>query len=130
MYNVVKDVIKNGDYNLTDILKKIKMLWLQGDVSEEEYAELCLLSRNGAKTEYSVDVLAKLNDLEKRLSVLEKGNTSVDNTEAVAEFADGKWYYNGDKCIFDGKIYTCVAPDGVVCVWSPADYPTYWEIAE
>lgn len=45
----------------------------------------------------------------------------------IDDFVVGKTYYEGDKVRFDGKIYECIAPDGVVCVWSPSDYPTYWK---
>lgn len=48
-------------------------------------------------------------------------------TEEYPEFVVGKWYYNGDKCSFGGKNYTCTAPTGTVCVWSPTDYPAYWK---
>lgn len=40
----------------------------------------------------------------------------------------GKWYYNGDKITFEGVKYKCIAPDGVVCMWSPKEYPVYWEL--
>ena len=33
---------------------------------------------------------------------------------------------NVDYVLFDGAIYTCIAPDGTVCVWSPLEYPQYW----
>lgn len=26
-----------------------------------------------------------------------------------------------------GSVYTCIAPAGVVCTWSPDEYPAYWE---
>ena len=35
---------------------------------------------------------------------------------------------NGDKITFEGGKYKCIAPDGVVCVWSPKEYPVYWEL--
>ncbi len=128
MYEIVKNVLNQGGYNLTDIIKKIDTLWAQSKLSDEEYAELTAMARGGAKTEYSVNVLAKLEEFDKRLFALEKGQASEDITEDVVEYVSGKWYYNGDKCTYDGKTYTCIAPDGVVCVWSPADYPAYWEV--
>ena len=48
-------------------------------------------------------------------------------TESYEEYTVGKWYYNGNKVSFDGKNYNCIAPEGVVCVWSPTEYPAYWE---
>lgn len=58
--------------------------------------------------------------LEERVLALEK-------TVTVEPFVAGKWYYRGDKVSFEGATYTCVAPEGAVCVWSPGDYPVYWE---
>ncbi len=128
MYNIVKNVLNNGRYDLTDIMKKINSLWVQGSLTDSEYEELTAIARGGAKVENSTDVIAKLEEIDKRLTALENGNVATDETEqTVAEYIVGKWYYNGDKCTFEGKTYTCIAPDGVVCVWSPKDYPTYWD---
>ena len=49
------------------------------------------------------------------------------DAEEYPEYEVGKWYYAGDKISFNGSNYVCIAPDGAVCVWSPADYPAYWE---
>lgn len=126
MYEIVKNVLNQGGYNLTEIIKKIDTLWMQGKLNDDEYAELTEKARSGAKTANSVDVLAKLEELDRRVKVLESGETATDNTEA-AEFVTGKWYYKGDKCLFNDSVYTCIAPEGVVCVWSPDEYPSYWE---
>lgn len=38
-------------------------------------------------------------------------------------------YYKDDKMTFtDGNKYICIAPEGVACVWSPVEYPTYWQL--
>lgn len=58
--------------------------------------------------------------LEERLVNLEKTLPIPD------EYVVGKWYYRGDKILFNGSSFTCIAPKGVVCVWSPLDYPLYW----
>lgn len=127
MYSAVENVLKNGGYNLNDIIRKIDILWVKGSFTDEERNNLLLLARDGAKTENDIDVLAKLNELENRVRLLEKGIDASEDTEEYPEWQDGKWYYNGDKCSFEGANYVCVAPDGVVCVWSPSVYPPYWE---
>lgn len=128
MYSVVENVLKQGGYNLTDIIRKIDSLWLKGSLNDDEKDRLISIAQNGAKTENSLDVFAKLDELEKRIRALE-GNAD-EETETYPEYQDGKWYYSGDKCSFDGANYICIAPDGVVCVWSPSAYPTYWEKAK
>lgn len=128
MYGIVKSVLANGGYDLTTITKKIKALWVQGDLTESEYDELIVMAQGGAEARYSLDLLAKVEELDKRIVALESKDVPSDSPEeTVTEFVEGKWYYKGDKVLFDGKTYTCIAPEGVVCVWSPEAYPAYWE---
>lgn len=126
MYAIVKNVLNNGGYDLTAMLKKIDTLWTKGKLTDTEYEELSTIARGGAKTEYSIDVLAKLEELDKRMLAVENGS-QITEPEEYPEFVVGKWYYNGDKVSFEGDNYVCIAPEGTVCVWSPKDYPAYWE---
>ena len=127
MYQIIKNVIERGGYDLTVILQKIKTLWVNGNITDEQYNELLGLARSGAQTKDSIDIIARLNDLESRVRALESNTQTETPTEEYPEFVVGKWYYNGDKCSFSGKNYICKAPTGAVCVWSPTDYPAYWE---
>ena len=68
----------------------------------------------------------KLEELEKRVRALESGSTEPGET--YPDYVVGKWYYNGDKITFESGKYKCIAPAGVVCVWSPTEYPPYWEM--
>ncbi len=152
MYGVVKNVINSKRYELAEMLKKIDTLWVRGSITEEQRTELILLAQNNAKVENSVDILRKLGELDKRVTALEKVKTSEEDESASGEgsgevaegennesesaedgggavypeYEAGKWYYAGDTISFNGSNYVCVAPEGAVCVWSPADYPTYW----
>lgn len=126
MYNAIKNVLTQGDYNLKDMLNKIDLLWAKNKLTNEEYEELVTLARGGAKTEHSVDVFAKLEEMDKRIAALEKGSTDIPAVE-YPEYEVGKWYYKNAVCSFEGKNYVCIVPEGVVCVWSPSEYPTYWE---
>lgn len=131
MYNAIKNVLAQGDYNLKNMLDKIDLLWVKNKLTNEEYEELVTLAREGAQTKHSIDAFEKLAELDKRVSALEKENGSEDTPSVeYPEYEAGKWYYTGDKVSFEGTNYTCIAPDGVVCVWSPSAYPTYWEKAE
>lgn len=129
MFNTVKNVIAQGGYNLKDLLHKIDVLWAKGKLTDEEYEALVTSAREGAKFEHGVDVFAKLEELDKRIAALEKGNTGEGApTEEPLEYEAGVWYYRGDVCSFEGKVYVCAAPEGVACVWSPSEYPAYWEL--
>ena len=129
---VFENVIKRGDYNLTKLLENINKYHIEGNLSDEERDELIVLARNGANSNYSIDVLAKLYEMDSRLKKLEEtvsntGDNTGDATEEYPDYVVGKWYYNGDKCSFNGEKYSCIAPEGVVCTWSPNEYPPYWE---
>lgn len=128
MKNVFKTAIERGGYNLSRLLKNIDTYHIEGTLTDDDREELYALAREGAKPENSADILAKLAELERRVAALEQTNSSGATEEMVTEYVAGKWYYNGDKCLFEGKTYTCTAQEGVVCVWSPAEYPAYWEV--
>lgn len=133
MYNVVQNVIASKRYELKDILSKIDTLWVQGSITEEQRTSLISDAQTNASVENSIDVLNKLYELERRVTELEKklADTSTeDETENITypEYEVGKWYVNGDVVSFNGSNYICIAPEGATCVWSPADYPAYWEL--
>lgn len=138
MKTIFENVIKRGTYDLPSLLKKIDSYHVDGKLSDDDRDELYALARGSAKAENGVDVVAKLaaleagqKALEARVKALENGQAEAPDEpageeETVPEYVVGKWYYNGDKISFGGKVYTCTAPDGQVCVWSPAEYPAYW----
>lgn len=125
--NAFKTVIEKGGYDLTEILEKIDTYHIGDNLTDEERDELVILARKGANVSNSADVFAKLAELEKRIVALEQSKTENQDSEIVDEFKVGKWYYNGDKVVFEDKVYECVAPKEVVCVWNPEQYPDYWE---
>ena len=126
MYEILKEVITSKRYGLTDMLRKIDTLWAQGDLDDDQRTELIALAQGNADMTQEVNVLARLEELEQRVRALEAGSTEPG--EAYPDYVVGKWYYNGDKITFEGGKYKCIAPDGVVCVWSPKEYPVYWEL--
>jgi hypothetical protein len=119
----------NGTFDLTDMLGKINVHHIAGNLTDADREELIREAREKADPFGGVDVMAKLNELEERVRALEEAKVTggESNEETVPEYQVGKWYYNGDKVTFDGKVYTCIAPAGAVCTWSPAEYPAYWD---
>ena len=126
MKTIFENVIARGDYDLAGLLKKIDGYHIAGRLSDAERDELYEKARTGANPAESVDVLAKIAELERRVKALEEGQASGTGSNDVPEYEAGKWRYKDDKVMYDGKEYTCTAPDGVVCVWSPVEYPAYW----
>ena len=129
MKTIFESVISRGGYDLSGLLKNIDRYHIEGKLTASEKDELYEKARGNASISGSVDVMAKLLDLEERVRKLEQGETSAPEEE-YPEYVAGKWYYAGDKISFGGKNYVCSAPDGAVCTWSPAEYPAYWRVEE
>lgn len=155
MYEIIKSVINEGRYELSDILTKIDTLWIQGDITEEQKTELVLLAQEKAKPENSyapiqnqVDALfTNFAEIAKQVGIntleianikakMEEGGTVVPEPEPepgeeypeyVQPTGAHDAYHNGDKVTCQGKKYHCIAPEGVAVVWPPDVYPAYWE---
>ena len=127
MKNVFVEAM-NEVFDLTTMLARIDYHHVRGNLTDAEREELVELAREKANPFGGMDVTAKLRELDERITALEKGNTdSGADNNAIADYVPGKWYRTGDRVMYDGTAYVCIAPDGVVCTWSPAEYPAYWE---
>lgn len=124
MKSIFMNVIDRGGYDLNGLLKRIDSYHIEGKLTDAERDELYARARVGARAEDGVNLWNKVMELESRVRALEGGDTP---TQAAEEYKPGKWYYAGNRVTFQGKVYTCIAPEGTVCVWSPADYPAYWQ---
>lgn len=155
MYEIIKAVILEGRYELSDLLKKIDTLWVQGSLTEEEKTELVQLAREEATPENSFAGIQKQMDTlyanvaeiakqvgENTLTIasikekLEEQGTVVPDPEPepgeeypeyVQPTGAHDAYHNGDKVTYQGKKYHCIAPEDVAVVWPPDVYPAYWE---
>ena len=126
MYRIVKKTIEAGGWQLPEMLERIERMYAAGRLTGEEHDELAQLAREKASYKDGVDVAAKLKELEERIRALEEAGGDIE-AAVMPEYAAGKWYYAGDKVMFDGAAYVCAAPEGTVCVWSPEEMPGYWE---
>ena len=142
MSEICKSVIEAGRFELADLLHKLDILWAQGDLTEGERNELIAAARDKANPadsyaplQQQVDELrAALDALTARVAALEPEQTEPQ--EPADEWPEYKQplgahdaYHAGDKITWNGKRYTCVAPDGVAVVWDPDTYPAYWQEA-
>lgn len=127
MYNIIKAAINTGDYKLEGMLARIRTFAAKGLLNADEMTELEGLAREHATVKADTDLFEKVLELEKRIRALEEGKQEAPAEEYPAYVA-GKWYYKGDKCSHNGANYVCIAPDGVVCTWSPTEYPAYWNV--
>lgn len=131
MKAIFQAAIRSGNVKLADMLRRIDAYHIEGKLTDAERDELYAEARGGATPEGNADLFAKVMELDARVKALEsqQAGAGQEPEEVVEEYVPGKWYYNGMKCLFDGKVHRCTAPEGVVCTWSPAEYPAYWEVA-
>lgn len=72
MYEVTKNVIRSGSYELNDILNKIDTLWLQGSLTDAERMDLIEMARIQANPSNSFAPLqSQINALAQRVTALE-----------------------------------------------------------
>jgi len=128
MKSIFQSVIKAGGYDLGDLLKKIDRYHIEGKLTDAEKDALCNEARGEAAP--SVDIMAKLMELEERVRKLESVEAPEVPATEYSEYVPGKWYYAGDKISYGGKNYVCSAPEGAVCTWNPDEYPAYWSVVE
>lgn len=135
MYEVTKNVIQSGSFELTDILRKVDALWLQGSLTDEERLDLIEMARTKADPSHSFAPLqAQIDALALRVKALEDAAQPADPEAPAEEYpayvqptGSHDAYHNGDKVTYNGKHYVCIAPEGVAVVWDPVTYPAYWQ---
>ena len=123
MKSVFEKIIKQRGYDLPVMLSRIDEFYISGKLTESDRNELYEQARAGAVMQNGVDLYAAFLDLEARVRKLEAAKA---DESTVEPYAVGKWYRRGEKCLFEGTVYTCTAPEGAVCTWSPHEYPAYW----
>lgn len=130
MYNIFESAMST-QFDLSAMIDKINRHNIMGSLTDDERDKLVNLAREKANPAGGLDVMKKLQEMEERIRALEAYHAADGGTaETVDEYVPGKWYSAGDKVAFEGKRYVCIAPADYVCVWSPAEYPAYWELVE
>lgn len=143
MFEIIKSVIRNKDFELKDILEKINTVWLKSMLTKEQMEELERLARENAVAENSYAPLqeqidntnARMDKLEARIEALENKEpgevTEPEQPVETEEYPEYKQptgahdcYNTGMKMTFNGAKYICKI-DG--CVWDPVTYPDAWE---
>lgn len=147
IYDDIANVIGSGGFDLTDLLHRIDVIYVSGQLTEQERTDLYQLARSAADPDDSLAPLtqrvekleASVANLAKRVQDLEDGTTTPgsaekpsteDYPEYVAPTGAHDAYWKDDRVTFNGKRYVCVAPDGVAVVWDPLTYPDYWQYVE
>lgn len=142
MYGIIKAVIGSGRYELSDMLRKIDTVWLQGSITDDQKTELVELARQNALPENShVSLQRQVDTLFGNMGELAAAIKA--NTDAITTLQGGtvippvqeEWpeyvqptgahdaHNTGDKVTWNGRRYICQM-DG--CVWDPDTYPAGW----
>ena len=152
MYEIIKNVLIKGNYELKDILHKINQMYIESELAEEEKTELEELARTNANPENSYAPLQKqidnlyleLNTLKSTVEANAQGMSALKEaveklggtitepeipvTEEYPEYKQPTGahdaYKVGDKITFKGEKYECIYEK---CVWSPEEYPSAWK---
>lgn len=147
IYNMFKYAIKEKPERLAETLQRIDMYNIRGGLTDAERDELYEQARGAAQPDIDVRdeiqrLWAAVREMQKEIETLKnsapEGGTDapedgedMPESETVQEFVQPSGahdaYYAGNVVGYNGKVYTCVAPAGVACVWSPDVMPDYWE---
>ena len=152
MYDIIKNVILNENFDLSCIILNIKKNCTRGDITDDQEEELIVLAQEHANPQNSyaplqkqievafsqIDSLSKTIDkLDERVRDIESESPQEPEEPVQEEYPSyvqptgaHDAYHRGDKITFYGKKYECIAPDGVAVVWDPVTYPAYWQLVE
>lgn len=156
MYEIIKQVIESGRYELNDMLKKIDTIWIQGNITEEQKNELVELAQSKANPENSyaplqeqiTEAFNKIDDLQKSTNTniqeiaalktaIENLGGSVVEPEPEPEEEYPEWYkwngigdvpwQDGSKCSHNGSKWISHKKDNVWEPGGPGVYDYIWE---
>ena len=144
MYSIIKNVIINHTYtDLNKLLAKIKRVWIEENITEEEYNELVQLAlTNSPVKDYAVQeeldkIWLAIRAIEARLDSGESGNAEPTNNDEPEQPANipayvqptgaHDAYQTGDKVTYNGAVYESLINGNV---WAPDVYPAGWRLIE
>lgn len=123
MYNSVLIVIQSGEYNLSDLTKKIDTLWLKSYLTDDERESLTKLAIEKANPDAGLPSFSeRMAALEKRVSKLE-GNLSSGGDSGSSDWPE--WvrptgahnaYAKGSQVMHNGEKYVSKIDANV---WEP-----------
>lgn len=120
MFEIIKSAISAGGYKLTDILHKIKKMYILGDLTEAQMDELFALASGGVSADAErPETLAMIQSLAEKISALEGRVVALEtNDEPVPEppvYAEWKpWdgiskdYQHGAVVSHNGELWESV----------------------
>lgn len=129
MKDIFMKVITKGAYDLPTMLARIDEYHISGQLTRQERDELLALARSCATAASGMDVPGEIQRLWAAVRALQGDTGASGVPEYVQPTGAHDAYFAGDTVLFGGVAYTCIAPEGVACVWSPTTMPDYWQAA-
>ncbi len=140
MYEIIKNVIASGRYELADMMKKIDTLWVQGDISDSQKTELeKLATENAPRTEESIELLKRvvkrIETLEEDVAILKNGGTKPEPPQEEYpqwqpyDGINAGRYMTGTKVSHRGEKFESLVDNNV---WEPGVFgtETVWKKVE
>ena len=143
MRSTFERIIRNGTYNLEQMLRRINYYHAEGRLTDEDREALISLARGEAPNALELDgkaeILAlwrEIHTLQARVTALEDGivepgETPADDSESFPEFVQPTGahdaYQQGQGITWNGQRYRSLIDANV---WSPEVYPQGWELVE
>ena len=143
MRSTFERIIRNGTYNLEQMLRRINYYHAEGRLTDEDREALISLARGEAPNALELDgkaeILAlwrEIHTLQARVTALgdgivEPGETPADDSESFPEFVQPTGahdaYQQGQGITWNGQRYRSLIDANV---WSPDVYPQGWELVE
>lgn len=82
MFNIIKSTISAGGYKLTDIMHKIKKMYILGDLTEAQMDELLAMASGGVSTDAErPETLAMILTLSEEIKALEARVKALEGDE-------------------------------------------------
>lgn len=126
MKDFIKTIIATGNYRLADMELRIKKLYVTGDLTAEDMAELLDLAAENTNDNKEIDIVATLADFEQRISALESKGIKVWTSGMITAKGQTVLYdfdKDGvlDRCRYDGGRATTSSSPGKIEGWVVVD---------
>ena len=116
IYDIYKNAIQLGRYNAATMEEKIESMYASDRINADERVELLRLCDENANDVYQLDIVAKLAELEERISKIESAGVVV--------WTSGHTTHKGETVLYDvlkdgvmrycrydgGRSYTALSP--------------------
>jgi len=129
MKTIFEAIIQRGGYDLNALLPRIDAYHAEGRLTDSDRTDLYRQARRGSPSA-GLNMETEIGKLWDAIRSLQAHHAQPSQQPDIPDYRQPTGahdaYYAGAKIRYDGKVYQCIAPSGVACVWSPAIMPDYW----